>query len=187
MFDGLFNQMFGPAKPADTHYKWDDRWWLLTAEHPTYAGVYYAVEAKGPDDRAVFGKPVVLVPHEPSLRKIRERSESAERSRVQAAFLVAVRESTPDVEVITGFLAPQKRKAWESPMPIDVAPINSPCGVKCPARWLSSRNAQSAPPSYVAPEHPGLLDTLCEKHRAMVDTYLKDNPDAWPPKPAGAL
>lgn len=183
MFDGLFNQMFGAIKPVDTHYEWDGKWWLLTQEHPTYAGVFYGVEAKGPDDRAVFGKPVVLVPHEPTLAKIRKRSEAAARSRVQSAFLISVGASTPDVEIPTGFLAPRKGKAWEVPMALHLAPINAPCGSTCPARWLSSgKFAQAAPHNYVASEHADLIGTLCDGHRSMVEAYLVEHPDAWPPK-----
>lgn len=183
MFDGLFNQMFGAAKPADTHYEWGGKWWLLTAEHPTYAGVFYAVEAGGPDDRAVFGKPVVLVPHEPSLAKIRRKNEADTRRHVQTVFLTLVWNSTPDVESHeTGFPG-RKRKAWETLMPLHLAPINSPCGTTCPARWLApGKFAQAAPPSYVASEHADLIGTLCDGHRAMVEAYLAEHPDAWPPK-----
>ncbi len=176
MFNGLFDSLLGTAPTVDTHYLWCDKWYLLVQKHPTYPGVFYAIEVSDEKDRAVFGKPVVMVPHTPTLTKIKEeKREDARRSR-QETFLAAARSSTEDVKVTWGSV-----KAWDLLWPSDKAPRDTPCGqAHCTARWLAGR--ETKPWTAVVPQDADLLGSLCADHRKMVEEYLAKNPDAWPPK-----
>jgi hypothetical protein len=134
-----------------------------------FVALFLAVEVTGPDDRDVVGKPVVVITHKPTLEAYQKREASA-KLRKEQGELVGKAKLYYEQQANRSY-----NTEWTTPMPHDKAPANCTCGVGCPAREFNSLNPKDRP-------HEEYLDTFCADHRPLVDAYLLEHPDAWPPK-----
>lgn len=142
-------------------------------------GGYKAVEIDDPDDRNVFGKPLILICHRPTFDAELASILAKKRQERQLAFVSKAKAAQPETTEGTGFLL-KRSTPWTVLMPSDKAVINAPCNIlDCPARWAWSNSPM---PKRVSDDK--LLDCFCEGHRVLVDAYLAEHPDAWPPEVA---
>jgi len=86
MFD--FN-LFGPGAPVGEHYDFNGKTYFVLLEVKGFVGAFLGVE--DPEcDRKVYGRPVTLILHEPTINKYNAKVAADRRREEQRRFVASV-------------------------------------------------------------------------------------------------
>jgi len=199
-FAGLFGGLFSdapastPSSLQGTHYEdGKGKHFILLWKMTGFHGAFVGVEVEGPDDKSVHGKPLCFVNH----AEIRAESFKAEkavlRGKAQSEFVRKVEafyhEKGETIEVAQGFLRSKQRVSpWSRLQPELRKHLEK--GPECPSPecrgWARSSLFGFGRIFESVPEHDRFVDDgFCVEHRKLVEAYLAENPDEWPPKEEG--
>lgn len=178
MFGDMFGGLFGPERDkiigqvvSSSDLVGDERGhYFVLSKLDDFAALFLAVKLDNAEDKIVYGKPTVVIAHRPTLLAHQEKQKADEQRARQVEFQKAVvayyRELHPG-------LYPSLSSPWGRLMPHSKAPAATTCRAGCFARKsLVFSRPQKEPTSF--------LDTFCDGHRALIEAYLTENPDARP-------
>ena len=160
------------------------RYFLLLSKLEEIVGTFLGVEVSGPRDHTLHGKSLVPVVYIPEVTKWNEEKHLADTLEEQQKFVRLVRDAQPQVRRSDDG-GNYTINAWNALMHPDKGEKDWPCNdQRCPAR----RGMRAEALGWVDKtpiEHKDLIDNFCDRHRQMVDAYLDEHPNAWPPKEEG--